>query len=209
MQKNIGSKTIGSKNILETNVDEIKRLRNAIEEKIGRKAVAPVDFNYIAMQIKQDVGDSVSVSTLKRIWGYVSYKSKPSKSILSIMARFVGFTSWNSFCDSKDVSTYIESQDLSGKVVNAAEINIGDIVEIEWRPNRYCKLECIGKKLFKVVESHNSKLFPGNVFHAELFGKGMPFYVTDLQQNYSEGRIYVAGERHGLTSVKVKTKTMN
>lgn len=192
---------------METNVEEIKRLRNSIEEKIGRKAETPVDFNFIAMQIKKEIGDSISLSTLKRIWGYVTYKSKPSKPTLSILSRFVGFPDWESFCKGTDALTYVESGDLSGKVVNAAEIGIGDIIEIEWRPNRYCKLECIGKKHFKVLESRNSKLFPGNVFHAELFGKGVPFYVTDLQQNFSEGRIYVAGECHGLTSVKVKGKT--
>lgn len=32
------------------------------------------------------------------------------------------------------------------------------------------------------------------------------FYVTGLKQNFDKGRIYVAGERHGLVSVSVTRK---
>ena len=183
--------------------EEIKRLKNAVEDKVGRKPVTPTDFNFIAMQIMKETKDNISVSTLKRLWGYVEYKSKPSKPTLSILVRFLGFPDWQSFLCTNDGSNYVESEDLSDKVVNASNLCIGDIVEIEWRPNRYCKMKCIGIKLFKVLEAHNCKLFPGNVFHAEFFGKGLPFYVTNLQQSFNEGRIYVAGKCHGLTSVKV------
>lgn len=185
------------------NNEHLIRLRKAIEEKAGRKAKSPADFNFIALQIKKEVGESVSLSTMKRIWGYVSYNSQPSKFTLSIMSRFLGYPDWPSFCSHSENSSFVESEDLSEKVINAADITPGTIVEIEWRPNRYCKLECIGKRQFKVLESQNSKLFPGNIFKTELFGYGLPFYVTELQQKYDEGRIYIAGRHHGLTSIKV------
>lgn len=192
---------------MSTTNEHLIRLRKAIEEKTGKKAESPADFNFIALQIKKEIGESVSLSTMKRIWGYVAYNSQPSKLTLSIMARFLGYPDWSSFCSHTESSPFVESEDLSDKVINAADIMPGTIIEITWRPNRYCKLECIGKKQFRVLESQNSKLFPGNIFKAELFGQGLPFYVTELQQNYNEGRIYVAGEHHGLTSIKVNNQS--
>ena len=156
----------------------IQDLLRCVEEKIGRKPDSPTNFDYLAIRVHQVTGESVSVSTLKRMWGYVSYTSQPSTTVLSVLSRFVGHRDWESFKASCTEET--ESGFLTGDVVKAADLKKGDVVELEWKPDRYCRIECMGNNRFRVVESRNSKIFPGNTFRAEL-----------------------AGERHGLGSVKV------
>lgn len=183
----------------------ITQLKKMVEERLGRKPDSPANFNILALDIMDETGETVSVSTLKRMWGYVSYQSKPSTTVLSVLARYVGQSDWATFC-LQQMNTS-DSDFLTTGTVKADTLKKGDIVELEWLPNRYCKIECLGSSRFRVLESRNSKLFPGNTFKAEFFAKGMPFYVTDLRQDLYEGRIYVAGERHGLKKVTMTRKS--
>ncbi len=183
--------------------DNLKRLKTAVEEKIGRKLDSPANFNYLSDLIQSTLMDYVSVSTLKRIWGYVSYSSSPTKSVLSILSRFVGYPHWDAFCDQTSTDTFIESMELTNSTIYIKDLLLGDNLEIEWPPNRYCKLECIGLGQFRVIESRNSKLKCGDTFKTNLFAKGLPLYVTDLTQNGIGGKSYVAGTSHGLSSINI------
>ena len=189
--------------------NNLKRLLGEIENKIGRKLDSPANFSYLSDLIQSNQKDYVSVSTLKRICGYVNYNSSPTKSVLSILARFVGYPHWDAFCQGDENSSYVESMELTNSTVYAKELKQGDQIEIEWYPNRYCKLECLGLCRFQVVESLNSKLKPGNTLKTDLFAKGLPLYVTDLKQGDMGGKSYVAGMSHGLSSINViKIKKM-
>lgn len=180
--------------------NHIARLLRCVEEKAGRAIDSPTMFNWLSVSISKTTGESVSISTLKRIWGYVSYASQPSISVLSILSRYVGFSGWTSFVEGEPKA--VDSDFLSDKIITASTLKPGERIELCWQPDRRVVLECLGNNRFRVVESHNSKIFQGNTFKADIFAEGMPFYVTDLRQNFDEGKIYVAGERHGLTSVK-------
>ena len=185
---------------------QISRLRLAVEEKLGKKLDSPVNFSYLSEQIQTSLKEYVSVSTLKRIWGYVKYDSKPTKSVLTILARYIGYPHWDAFCKASDTGDFVESMELSDTTIFAEQIHEGDIVEFEWQPNRYCKVECLEPFKFRVLESHNGKLYRGNVFKTDLFAKGMPLYVTDLRQGEETGKAYVAGRTHGLSSLKLTPK---
>ena len=188
---------------METFDIQIARLKTAVEERLGKKLDSPANFSYLSEQIQTSQKENVSVSTLKRIWGYVKYASKPTNSVLNILSRYVGYPHWDAFCNSFDSGDFIESMELSNTTILAKHLHIGDILEFEWQPNRYCKVECVEPYKFKVLESHNGKLYRDNVFKAEMFCKGMPLYVTDLRQGIESGKAYVAGRTHGLSSLRL------
>ena len=76
---------------------EIDWLCRAVEQKIQMSMLRPRDFVVLSRSIARDVGDTLSSTTLKRIWGYLSDGTRPQWSSLSVLARYVGFSSWAKF----------------------------------------------------------------------------------------------------------------
>ena len=57
----------------------------------------PKDFEYLRDSIYEECHEMVSISTLKRLWGYNKYDNTPRKSSLNPIARYVGFRDWDDF----------------------------------------------------------------------------------------------------------------
>jgi len=55
------------------------------------------DFEKLSDEIFDVTGISLSISTLKRLFGKVSYHNLPSVHTLNTLARFAGFDDWNAF----------------------------------------------------------------------------------------------------------------
>lgn len=80
------------------NDENIMRLQQAIEEVACRSMRTPKDFDYLSELIKERLHETVSASTLKRFFGYVSSSSMPRQNTLDILSTFVGYKDWEAFC---------------------------------------------------------------------------------------------------------------
>lgn len=78
-------------------MQNIDRLRKAIEQDIGRKMQTPKDFEFLSACIFQRLQQTVSVSTLKRLWGYTSSYATTRTTTLDVLARFVGYDNFEHF----------------------------------------------------------------------------------------------------------------
>ena len=78
----------------------IQQLRDAIEQNTGKPPATPKEFDVLAADIYEQLHESVSASTLKRIWGYVGADSTPRNATLNVLAKFVGYNDWHDFCHS-------------------------------------------------------------------------------------------------------------
>ena len=89
------------------------RLRSDIEAQVDRKIRTPKDFDFLSACIAERLHQTVSTSTLKRVWSYVASDTKPRLSTLDILAQFIGYHDWEDYCASdteNDVAT--EQADL-------------------------------------------------------------------------------------------------
>ena len=84
-------------------------LLEKIEEQLGRKMMTPKDFDFLAVQVFEKTRQSISVSTLKRVWGYVSSKGSVSETTLDLLSNFAGYASFFQFCQQTIESS--ESED--------------------------------------------------------------------------------------------------
>lgn len=84
-------------------------LLEKIEEQLGRKMMTPKDFDFLAVQVFEKTRQSISVSTLKRVWGYVSSKGSASETTLDLLSNFAGYASFFQFCQQTIESS--ESED--------------------------------------------------------------------------------------------------
>ena len=58
------------------------------------------DFVALAQDIYDAVGECVSSSTLKRIFGKVTSSSAPSLAVLNIIGRYLGYDNWEDYQES-------------------------------------------------------------------------------------------------------------
>jgi hypothetical protein len=151
--------------------EDFDRLKNEVETLVGRKIVSPRDFDFLSRQIEGYTQETVSVSTLKRLWGYVACSCKPSRFNLELLSRMVGYPSWNAFVESKDAVASSRFFFKSKLIADALVVN--DLVRLTWQPGRILTIKYLGNDNFKVMESLNSKLAAGGIRRYGRFRDGI------------------------------------
>lgn len=73
-------------------------LLHKVEEMVGRTMRTPKDFEFLAAQIYEQTHSTISVSTLKRVWGYVDAYKSVRESTLDLLAQFIGYDNYQHFC---------------------------------------------------------------------------------------------------------------
>ena len=149
--------------------------------------------------ISGEVGETISNSTLKRLYGYDDYSSTPSPVTLDILSRYAGYAGFRDFCDAMRKDPAFVSGFISSEAVEVSALQAGDRVEIGWNPNRLVELKYLGDNRFRVVSSSNASLQEGDEFEALAFIKGYPMYLSHIDRAGGQTPMYVAGIQDGLT----------
>ena len=79
------------------NKDALKALIEITNEKLGFEPTTPSEYDKLIWQIQKTTGDTLRLSSIKRLWGYVKHEGRFSTSTLNILARFNGIKDWESF----------------------------------------------------------------------------------------------------------------
>ena len=181
---------------------EIIALRKEIEQRIGHSLQSPNDFQTLVRQIWASNHSMLSISTIKRLWGYVDSTANPRISTLNTLSQFLGYADWNAYLSSLEQRTENESDLFKGDGIRTSELSINDLVEISWLPNRVCVFRYLGDNHFVVEKSKNAKLQMENTFDAIAFIIGKPMYLSNLKRQDGTPTSYIAGKKNGLTSVR-------
>jgi hypothetical protein len=182
--------------------EAIYLLKKDVEDKAGFAMRAPSNFSALSDDVYHTTGQTLSISTLKRIWGYVEASNNIRISTLTVLARYLGCRDWDEYCEKKHVFTSSTSDFIAESGKQASELNVGDELALEWSPDRFCHIRCLSTGRFEVLTSINGKLRKGDVFSAPFFALGQPFYASGILRGDEKLPPYVAGKRNGLTSVK-------
>lgn len=187
------------------NIPEITALRSRVEEKYGESLETHNGFILLVGAIEAEVREHVSESTLERMWGYSTREAAYiSLRTLNVLSRYVGASSWKGFCEDLKTSSQVESEEFSGDSIVTAALSAGKRLQLGWLPDRMITVEYRGMNRFVVIESLNSSLRPGDSFECLQIQVGRPLYLDRFRRTGADGEArYVAGERSGLTLVKV------
>lgn len=180
----------------------MQQLLSLVRQKLGRTLESPADFECLSEQIQHSIGEYLSPTTLKRLFGYIPQTGTPRPVTLSIMARYAGFAGWQDYLDKQ----HVESDFFSTKRIKTSELKQGQKLSIAWNPNRECLIEYLGENSFVVLHSTNAKLHTGDRFTASHFILGQPLTATDvitIRQNSPQLTTYVAGAQTGLTKIEI------
>lgn len=180
---------------------EIVELLAQVERQFGRKVGTPSDYYELSLAL-YGLKRSVSVATLKRLWGYVSDVHQPRQSTLDALACYIGRANFEDFCSWLQSSTAYNSSFYLTKQLSVSDLNAGDKLEIGWAPNRVIRLSYKGNALFQVLESQNSKLQAGDCFETGGFVMGQPLILPYILREGERTPAYIAGKSGGLTLLK-------
>lgn len=120
-------------------VPEIAYLLREVERKYGREVHTSTDFESLSMVIEREVGEFISASTLKRLWGYVSSKPRPRVATLDVMCRFIGYPSFRRLREALREHPNVGVGFFSAECIMSADLSEGDCLRIGWAPN--CQIE--------------------------------------------------------------------
>ena len=183
---------------------ELAYLLDEVEQKYGRRIATTTDFESLSVVIEHQIGEMLSASTLKRLWGYVSLNPTPRIATLDILSRFVGHKNFKAFCESLKESKAFVSTFFTAKYQTVAELMPGVIVTVGWAPNRLVKLNYLGDFQFEVMSSENSQLLPGDRFELSEIIVGYPLYISRILRYGEYTPSYVAGRQRGISLMKVE-----
>ena len=178
------------------NEEDLQRLRSEVECLVGRSIKSPKDFDFLSRQILGYTNEQISVSTLKRMWGYVAAKSNPSLFSLDVLSRMVGYLNWESFIGGQN--SIASSRFFVKSKLMASALDVGEEVILTWCPGRIVKVMYRGNDEFEVVTSVNSKLEVGYTFVCHQFVVDEPCYLSNLCRKGFEPCNYVCGQTGGI-----------
>lgn len=144
----------------------------------------------------------MSVNTLKRLWGTVRDVKNPRLYTLDVVAKYVGYDTWDDLQSRK-----AEGQAVSGfddlTEISMGDVGIGDKVAFEYAPDRKVTCEHLHGNSFVVRECLNGKLREGDILKVNHFILGYPLIAEDvIRDGRSLGR-FTAGKSSGLTKIKL------
>ena len=181
---------------------EIIALRKDIEQHLGLTLHTPTDFQLLIQRIWNEQHTILSLSTIKRLWGYIDSSVRPRISTLNTLSQFLGHTDWNAYLAALELRSETESDLFKREGISLKDLAINDLVQVSWLPNRQCTFRYLGCNRFEVLESIHAKLQVGDTFETIAFIIGKPMYLDHIQRQDGTKTSYVAGKKNGLLTVQ-------
>lgn len=173
-------------------------------ENLGYEPTTPTGYNDLIRQIQQITGNSLSLSSIKRLWGYIPYDGEFSTTTLDILARYNGLRDWESF--RKSLRENPVSDDESGfhdrNITDTGKYRPGDRIELSWNDGKQCELECVGHMRFRILRAENIKLKTSDTVTLHTLCIGQPVYISDIIRDDIHFTAYVGAKKGGLLSIR-------
>lgn len=179
---------------------------STIKDMIIRRFNAPLLYSQQCEALSEDIravtGQTLGVTTLKRMFGFVKGAARPRRASLDIIAQYLGYADYDALSLATghdiDVSDFAQIDSLTSD-----DLEPGEIVGVAYDPGRRIVLEYLGESLYMVRESVGSKLMVGDRLIIAGFYVGFNLLITDIERAGRHLGPYRAAKRGGLTSVEI------
>lgn len=115
---------------MENNTDNyyIRLCLQQVETKLKRGCSSEwttYDFDQLSVEIQEATGVSLSVTTLKRLWGKLSYQHMPAMTTLNTIARFAGYADWRDFKQQSQEQLPVTEHVPAGNHLPKEDVSVG------------------------------------------------------------------------------------
>lgn len=182
----------------------LHKLIQITNKNFGYIPKTPSDFNNLGLEIQRKTSHTISLSSLKRIWGYVDYSSFPSPNTLNILARFNDYKNWEYFLENPDSPvTDDTSEYFSSSVIATDTLDEGDVLTLLWKPSKKCVIKYISNHKFCVIESENIKLKVNDIITLYTICIGLPLFITEIKRENDVIPGYIGAKNGGITMIQI------
>lgn len=182
-------------------------IKAEIERVYGEPIKYPADCHRLALCIQDSLNETIGVTTLKRLFGFVSDVMEPRQSTLDILAQYCGFGDYEEM--KRAVAGAGDSDFETEPDVAVSEISPGSKIGFEYLPDRKVTLRFIGDTEFEVLECENGSLREGDIISATNFIAEAPLIISRvLRGGVNLGR-YTAGKVSGITNLYLEEPDSN
>ena len=165
------------------------------------------DFKRLREIIFDSLKESVSETTLERVWSY-SNRNIRNVSIytLNVLSRYAVGSDWEEYCRNLAIRQKSESGIFDINGISADQLQPGDRLIIGWQPDRLCRILYMGDNRFVAEETRNAKLKEGDTFSCLHFQLGQPLCLENLNSadGVISGKRYCAALNHGLSVLQLE-----
>ncbi len=166
---------------MKSGAKEIKELCRQVEASVNRKISTPADFEFLVGVVWERTHETISVSTLKRMWGYVRGGESLREKTLDQLSRCVGFGSWDEFLKDQYCCNEAERDVCLYDVILSEDVEEGSVVEVSWRHGRKCRLSYLGNNRYQVIETTGGNYALGDIILCAAFYKNGKMFVDDFR----------------------------
>ena len=178
-----------------------KILIKMLAEKTGRDVTTVTGADYLRNDIESSTGENLSLNTVKRLTGVLPYDSSPRESTLEIIARYLGYTTWQLLVN--DLNNKVSDFNVGHGFIELERFPFGKEISIEWQPRRRIMIRHLGNGKYSVVKAENSKLLSGDILSLSQIRVGFPFIVKEVTRNGVSLGNYTAALSEGISSIEI------
>lgn len=164
-----------------------------IKELTGLSLDKASDFDALADMISAKTSNRLGVTTLKRLIGYISDDRATNKSTLNILAKFLGFTSWDRYWATVNLDSTWNEED---EAVWVQELPVGTTIEVLYlnRKVTFEKVTFNEKPALKVIKSINASLDLDDVAMISKIKRGERLEASKVIRGDYSGAYHTNGE---------------
>lgn len=183
----------------------MSKLPSPVLEMLKKEAGYDVTTSYGSAMLHKDIetktGQRLGLNTVKRLVGLFDYNSEPRQDTLTIIARFLGFNTWESLM--LYIQGNISGFELKDSIIDLEKLPQGKKIRIKWEPNRTILLLHLEGDEYEVLESLNSKLQKGDLIYLSQISEGFPLVAKKVVRDATNMGNYKAGLDTGIKSIEI------
>ena len=176
--------------VLSNKIIELLRVKS------GSELSYSSDIEGLSIDIEAKTNEHIGVNTLKRLLGFISDERAPRLVTLDIIARYLGYASWDVLEGLNGGSN--SDFNTTEAVLDVKELEAGQDVEICYQPGRRVIMRYTGDQTFIVEASENSKLKSGDMLHISYLANNYPLYVSNVIRDGESIGNFTAGKVQGI-----------
>ncbi len=174
-------------------------LFEAIEKSFGRRVLTSRDFTQLCTDIKYRTKETIGVTTMKRIYGYINDPAETRLRTLDILASYIGYQNWDNFKKHSKSGDIHDSGFITAHHLLSDTLSVGALIRLTWLPDRVCLCKYCGQDTFSVIHSEQTRLIDGTTFHCAVFIAGQPAILDQVCIAGSDDSIlYSIGNKSGI-----------
>jgi hypothetical protein len=178
-----------------------KIIRERIEHKFGQEIRYSKDCEVLANEISNTTTKKISVSTVKRLFGFAKGIEEPRLYTMDALAVYLGYKNYDELLAEFKSANSSEFEIV--EEIRVDELNLNVELALHYEPNRRLKLRYLGDSKFELIEVVNSKLLEKDIVVVNHIVRDYPLFLSNVIRQEKNLGSYIAAKISGVTAIRI------